>query len=281
MCNRVTIKIAVIEARATFTDWIGSHRIGFEIGSDIFSAPHLDEYFVYEKDESSLIEIYLEVIFNHLKSNLPFDYLGKRYSVSDWRMLADRLLTEKAIVELGRAAEGVMRDLLNIFILAVSKASKMVDEFTGKIEAIHIVEAAHQWFERDKLQSIPPETARALAVLERKLIAERGTRFFAVPSELPKTRVLLSLIDSRLVHSVWRNLADPNNPGNRYSIYCLDYGSCLSIVRGSERYRQNVKYYDLMEKISIKLDQMNDFSEIITEDLFGLEVPGEVEVAKS
>jgi hypothetical protein len=143
-----------------------------------------------------------------------------------------------------------MRDLLNIFILAISRAAKEGD--TGKVEAIHVVEAAYLWFERDKLQSIPSETARALTRLEEKLLGELKNRFFAVPSSAARSRLMVSLLDSRLIHAVWRNMPSPNKPGTRYNIYCLDYGSCLSIVRSDLRYVQKVKYYDIMEKLAVK-----------------------------
>jgi hypothetical protein len=80
-----------------------------------------------------------------------------------------------------------MRDLLNIFILSLSKAAKLDDESTGRIEAFHVVEAAHQWFERDKLHSIADKAGKALSVFEKQLIGERRTRFFAVPSDVKRT----------------------------------------------------------------------------------------------
>jgi hypothetical protein len=70
------------------------------------------------------------------------------------------------------------------------------------------------------------------------------------------------------VHLVWRNMSHPVEPGSRFSIYCLDYGSCLTVVRGTEKYTQNVRYYDIMEKIAVRFEQMKNFDAIITSDLF-------------
>jgi len=273
-CKRVTLKIAAIEARSNFGFTNGNHRTGFEIGADIFSAPHLDEYYIYERENGNVAEIYMQVIFNHLRNNLPFDYLQKRYSVTDGRTLTHKLFTPKAATELARAAEGVMRDLLNVFILALTKAAKNDDEATGRIEALHVVEAAYQWFERDKLQSISPEIQTALDILERELVGKRKVRFFAVPNHAQRTRLLLSLVDARLIHLVWKNMAHPVTAGSRHTVYCLDYGSCLSVVRGAERFRKHVKYYDIMEKIALTFDQVDDFDAIVTSDLFGADKAG-------
>jgi hypothetical protein len=215
------------------------------------------------------MDLYMKVIFNHLNNNLPFDYLQKSHGVSDGATLAHKLLTPKAVVELSRAAEGVMRDLLNIFILAISRAAK--ESNPGQVEAIHVVEAAYLWFERDKLQSITRETASALARLEEKLLGELKYRFFAVPSDAARSSLIVSLLDSRLIHAVWKNMPSPGNPGTRYNIYCLDYGSCLSIVRADLRYSQKVKYYDIMEQLAVKFERVDNFDSIVTSDLFGLE----------
>lgn len=275
VCKRVTFKIAAIEARTNFSLVEGNFRAGFELGADIFSAPHLDDYYIYERDAEGVTDIYMQVIFNHLKNQLPFDYLQKRFSVSDGSTLADRVLAPKAAIELARSAEGVMRDLLNVFIIALNRAAKVDREHTGRIEAIHVAEAAYQWFERDKLQSIARDTSRALAILERKLVGELRVRFFAVPMDAPKSRLLLNLVDARLIHLVWKNMAHPGGTGSRHVVYCLDYGSCLSVVRGADRYRLNAKYYDIMDQIALTFDRVGDFDLIVTTDLFGADVPPE------
>jgi hypothetical protein len=42
----------------------------------------LDDYYIYERAETKVMDLYMKVIFNHLNNNLPFDYLRKSHELS-------------------------------------------------------------------------------------------------------------------------------------------------------------------------------------------------------
>ena len=121
----MTVKIAALEYRSNFSIPLGqNNRIGFEIGGDIPAANiDLDDYFVYARTPDPVVEVFEELLYRHLQAELPDDYLDGEYGIKSASTLRARLFTERdTFVELVRAGEGVVRDLLGIFQQAYFRA---------------------------------------------------------------------------------------------------------------------------------------------------------------
>ena len=51
-----------------------------------------------------------------------------------------------------------------------------------------------------------------------------------LPRHLEKNELIQKLIDARVLHLVRKGYADKDNPGVRYSIYTLDYGTYVDLI---------------------------------------------------
>ena len=121
----VTLKIASLEYRSQFSLISDRSLVGFELGADISIALDLDDYFVFDRNPDEIIKAYANILFNHMKIELPDNYLQGVYGVASGDDLATRLFTERAtFTELARAAEGVIRDLMYIFNHAFFDANR-------------------------------------------------------------------------------------------------------------------------------------------------------------
>ena len=140
------------------------------------------------------------------------------------------LFSEKAFGELARAAEGVARDLLQIFSRAYINAWK---GGTARITVPGVTRAALEWYEKDKQANLNEAQHALLRALIEEVIGERQVRSFMVAREDSTSGLLRSLIDQRVVHIIRHGYADKDNPGIRYNIYTLDYG-CYIDLKGTK-----------------------------------------------
>ena len=53
--------------------------------------------------------------------------------------------------------------------------------------------------------------------------------------ELEKHPMIQKLFDARVIHSLQRGYADKDNPGLRYNIYTLDYGTYVDLIGTSQQ----------------------------------------------
>ena len=63
-----------------------------------------------------------------------------------------------------------------------------------------------------------------------EVIGARHARSFLLEKQLELHEIVRSLFDFRLIHLVWRGYADKDNPGLRYNIYTLDYGTYVDLL---------------------------------------------------
>jgi len=125
----------------------------------------------------------------------------------------------------------VPRDLINVFTQAFWSAQmKELDRIDKKV----VVEAARQWFEQDKAQTLGDELTDVLKTIVNEVIGKRKARSFLLPKELDKHDVVQRLFDLRVLHLVQRGYADKDNPGVRYNIYCIDYGTYVDLLGTSK-----------------------------------------------
>lgn len=230
--NEATMKISALEYRCRFSNHTENGLIGFELGADIATAPDLDDYYVFDRNPNQITDVYADVLFRHLSSELEEGYLGSQYNVNSGRQLASRLFTERATcAELARACEGVVRDLINIFTKAFFDSQRRGRD---SIDKAAVVDSARQWFEQDKAQYLDDELQEVLRRIVDDVIGKRRARSFLLPRELERHPVVQRLFDARVIHHMQRGYADKDNPGIRYNIYSIDYGTYVDLLGTSK-----------------------------------------------
>jgi len=225
--NEATLKVSALEYRCRFLEGSSDSYVGFELGADIATAPDLDDYFVYDRNPEHITDVYADVLYRHLASELDEGYL-KGHGVSSGRQLASRLFTERATCgELARSSEGVVRDLINIFTKAFFDAHRRGRE---TIDKQAVLDSARQWFEQDKAQYLDEELQKVLRRIVDDVIGKRKARSFLLPRELERNPIVQRLFDARVIHHMQRGYADKDNPGVRYNIYSIDYGTYVDLL---------------------------------------------------
>lgn len=243
--NRVTIKIGSLEYRSKFTLGNGyGNPVGFELGPDITANLDLDDYYVYDRNPAHVIKIFHEVLYKHVRSGLPEGCL-ESYNVRDKDSLRTRLFTEHAtFVELVRAGEGVARDFLGIFASAFFKAR---NSGRIKIDLNSVEEAARDWYETDKSTVLSSAQREALQRIITDVIGNRQTKMFMLRREDADHPMIQSLFDLRLLHLISRGYSDKENPGQRYNIYALDYGTYVDLKRTKSQPEELTLFDELFE----------------------------------
>jgi hypothetical protein len=144
------------------------------------------------------------------------------------KSLPSRLFTERPVFEeLARASEGVIRDLINIFTKAYLDAHRRGRD---SIDRKAVIEAARQWFEQDKARYLDNHLQTVLRRIVDDVIGVRRARSFLLPRELENHPIVQRLFDARVLHHMQRGYADKDNPGSRYNIYTLDYGTYVDLL---------------------------------------------------
>ncbi|MDT0202399.1 hypothetical protein [Nocardioides sp. AE5] len=228
--KRITVKIGSLEYRSRFNlpQDEGGNVVGFELGPDITANLDLDDYYVYERNPERVEEIFAALLYRHVASGIEAQAL-EEYGVRDATGFRSRVFTERAtFVELVRAGEGVVRDFLGIFGAAFFKAT---GSGRKKIDLHSVEEAARDWYETDKSASLADAQHAALQRIIRDVIGARQTKMFMLSREHSDHPMIQSLFDLRLLHLIERGYSDKENPGLRYNIYALDYGTYVDLKR--------------------------------------------------
>jgi len=224
----VTLKISALEYRCRFTKTYEHGVIGFELGADVATAPDLDDYYVYDRNPEHLAEVYADMLLRHISSELPDEYLRDTHRIGNAKQFASRVFTESAVfAELARASEGVVRDLINIFTKAYFNAHRRGRD---SIDKRAVLEAARQWFEQDKSQQLDEYLQSVLSKIVHEVIGTKKSRSFMLPREMERHPTIQRLFDARVIHHMQRGYADKDNPGLRYNIYSVDYGTYVDLI---------------------------------------------------
>jgi hypothetical protein len=230
--QRATLKIAALEQRSSFSLREGENQVGFELGADIAITQDLDDSYVFDRNQDGISRFYADVLLRHLLLELPDDYLYDTYRIKDPEEFVSHAFTGAGtFTELARAAEGVIRDLINVFTIAFFHAGK---RGRGTIDKLAVVEAARQWFEQDKAQHLDHHMQNVLRKIVDEVIGARRARSFLLPRDLEKHPMIIKLFDARVIHHLQRGYADKDNPGVRYNIYTLDYGTYVDLIGTSK-----------------------------------------------
>ena len=227
--NLIVTKIASLEYRSSFYIHSSQSSIGLEVGSDITANIDVDDYYVFDKNPIDISNFFSQIIYKHLLIDLPENYLIKNYNVNNETEFILKLFSSyETFNELVRASEGVIRDLINIFTKAYFEAKKKKIE---KIDKNVIINTAQQWYEQDKERNLTEELKLVLTRIIRDVIGEKKARSFLVSKQLENNQYLQQLFDLRILHIVKRGYADKSNPGERYNIYTLDYGTYVDLLK--------------------------------------------------
>jgi len=229
---RITVKIASLEFRSRFSTVSpeGVKQFGLELGGDLETAVDLDDFYVYDRDPAGTEKLFADLLFRHISANISNEgYLDAQFGISGPADFRQIVFTEQAFKELVRAAEGVARDLLQIFLKAYTRAWKTA---AAHVTVPTVTAAAQDWYESDKQSNLSDSQHRLLRQLVEQVIGTRRARSFLVAREDSSSPLLRSLIDQRVVHVIRKGYADKDNPGIRYNIYTLDYG-CYVDLKGT------------------------------------------------
>ena len=235
----LVLKIASLEYRSHFgfRDKSGNF-IGIEVGSDVSAGLDIDDYFIYDRNPESVIAIFADILFKHIDSELPEDYLVTTLNIPNPLVMRSRLFTNRNIfTELVRASEGIPRDLINIFTSAFFDSHRR-DRDT--IDQKSVLAASRQWFEQDKQKNLDHELSDTLRRIVDEVIGKRRGRSFLISRELEKHKMIQRLFDARVLHLMQRGYADKDNPGVRYNIYTLDYGTYVDLLNTSKEPQMNL-----------------------------------------
>lgn len=264
----VILKIGALEYRSNFTIPREKHNyIGFELGSDISTNLDIDEYFVYDRNPREITKTFAEILFKHIKSELSENYLSQAYNINTINQLLQTLFTgQPAFDELVRASEGVVRDFINIFTLAFFDAQR---KNSNNIDKKVVIEASRQWFENDKAKNLDNQLHEKVRLIIDEVIGKRKARSFLVSRELEQNPIIQKLFDARVIHIVKKGYSDKDNPGIRYNIYSLDYGTYVDLINTSKQPQIEFEFIETLdtEEFIVPFDDKRSIRRIIlTED---------------
>jgi hypothetical protein len=229
--NRITIIIAALEYRSAFSIHNDHDQlIGFELGADISASLDIDDFYVFDKGRTTIANIYEEVLYRHLETELG-DYLSTKYAVVDAASLLDKMFSSReTFEELARACEGVIRDLINIFEKAALNARS---RGRTSIDRTAVTAAARDWFETDKAKGLRDDSRLLLDRIIDEVISNKKSRTFMLRRDQEKRDPIQRLFDARVLHLVLKGYADKDNPGVKYNIYTIDYGTYVDLLNTS------------------------------------------------
>jgi hypothetical protein len=69
--------------------------------------------------------------------------------------------------------------------------------------------------------------------------------------------MIQSLFDLRLVHLIFRGYSDKENPGRRYNIYALDYGTYVDLKR-TKREPESFQFFETIEEDEEEEEETKD-----------------------
>ena len=221
----ISVKIAAIEHRSNFKlDLDYGKYIGCELGADISVALNLDDYLVFDANAERATSFFRNLITNHviaLGQEIGFEFENAvQHSLMSYAFTQDNVF-----VELVKASEGVPRDAMHILANAAQRAGG------ASISMPTIRQAVLQFFQTDKYNAIASnsENRRLLDWIRHKVINERKTRAFLLPVGTAD-EIIDRLFDRRALHILSRSMSAAHRPGERFTVYKLDYGCYVDLV---------------------------------------------------
>lgn len=243
---QISIKIAALEYRSNFTiQQEYNNHIGFELGSDVSTNLDLDDYYVFDRNPEAITANFSEILYRHINNELEENYLLNYFGIKNANEFIRTILTDSYnFQELVRASEGVIRDMINIFTLSFFESQR---QGKNKIDKKAIIESSRQWFERDKVQNLDDTLSHILRRIVDEVIGKKRARSFLIPRELEKHQNIQKLFDARVIHFIKRGYADKDNPGVRYNVFGLDYGTYVDLLTTNKK--PELDFLDIEQRV--------------------------------
>lgn len=222
----VTVKIAAIEQQSNFRDLApDGTEVGIELGADVAANLDLDEFMVYEQNEDRSREFFKDLLYKHVRAVQEEDGVVPVVQ-SEREFVRHGFTNATAFDELVRAAEGVPRDAINIASKAALRAGSKA------ISVPDVRAAARSWYQADKEGALRgnPEALRLLNWVIDDVIRQKRARGFLVEQRASRSDVLLKLYDARVLHLVRRGYSSPEEPGQRFDVWVIDYGAYVDLI---------------------------------------------------
>ena len=223
--KNIIVKIAAIETRTSLIKTTSYNYEGLEVGADIFSE-NLDDIMVFGNNQSKALEFFRNLLFNHI--NYALDEANR---FSDTNVMIQTLFTQENVFnELVDAAEGVPRDAISILGEAIHA------NFCERISMPGIRNAARNWYERDKYNSVAqyPDASALLNWIISSVIGQRRAKAFLL-SVGSKSQLIDHLFDSRILHILKQNVSTKDRPGERFNVYSIDYGCYVELIQTDQK----------------------------------------------
>jgi hypothetical protein len=230
---QLTVKIAAVQNRSQFSFVTPqSQRIGFELGSDIQASLDLDDYYVYDRAPSRVVTYFSELLYRHLCAESPTDYLHNHHGITNYEDLVAYLFSgPTAFRELVRAGEGIVRDFLGIFTACFFHALR---RGANAIDPTAVRDSARTWFETDKAPNLDQAQARVLRNIIVQVVGQKRGRYFLLEQQVSSDEKIQSLYELRVLHLIRRGISNRANPGIRYDMFTLDYGTYADLLGQNE-----------------------------------------------
>jgi hypothetical protein len=243
----VVFKIAAVTFQTSLSVQVDGQQVGMEIGADVFSDIDLDSYFLWDENRQGVLLFFCQVLFNHLGELLGWD-LGVPAARKKEAIISSLFTQEKCLQELVRASEGNCRDILNILRLAHSEFRRGDGE---KITLDHVTTGAKTWYRSAKLANISPGTRdeEFLNFLIQSVIKERKSRSFMVHYQHARHPLLMRLLNLRLLHRMRTSWTHPDQPGEPYHVFAIDYG-CYADLKGTRAEPQQTIFFQPEENVA-------------------------------
>ena len=161
--------------------------------------------------------------------------------------MMDTIFEEEAFMTLTQASEGVIRDLINIFIIAFSRLQKLKTyQSRTKISKEVIYEATKQWFDRDKLQGLNDILQEKYFKIIKLAVTKNKSRYFLLHKSVKNTEILEQLIDLRVIHHVSSSFMSLYNDAEIYKVFNIDFGSYASLMEFDHKTKyEEVPFFDI------------------------------------
>ena len=198
--------------------------LGIQRGADIPDVIDFDTYFIYEENRELVTKFFAQVLYNHVGAELGWD-LNIANDEKLPRVL-DLFTQQHAFTELVRAAEGNCRDFLCIFSKSFFEGYKQHGG-ANAISIPHVRSAAASWFDNEKYANVRDERGHhdTLTFIINKIITGYKSRTFMVKAGKASSSVLTRLLNERVLHKLSGFYSHQDRAGERYKLFCVDYGA--------------------------------------------------------
>jgi hypothetical protein len=223
--HSVTTKIAAIEQRSQFMFAAPQgNYLGIEVGADAAADINLDDFMVFDNDAARARAFYRSLFYKHVSATDAVEEAGLHLD-SELMFVRLAFTQGNTFDELVRASEGVPRDAINILIQAAQYA------VSEPITMPHVRRAADAWYQRDKETTVRSRerAGELLHWIVQEVIGQRRARAFLLRSDT-RDPLIESLFDARVLHILKRNISTPDEIGERYHVYKLDYGCYVNLM---------------------------------------------------